>query len=63
MGEFYNDVEVITQVITEICNQEIDTDDGLVFDTKEITGIKIKEDADSYFRKRLKNMDRKKIPQ
>ena len=46
LGEFDNDVEVITQVITEICNQEIDTDDGLVFDTKKVTGIKIKEDAD-----------------
>ncbi len=46
LGEFDNDIEVITQVVSEICKQDVDPDDGLVFDTKEITGIKIKEDAD-----------------
>ncbi|MCF6194656.1 MAG: nucleotidyl transferase AbiEii/AbiGii toxin family protein [Kangiellaceae bacterium] len=46
LGEFDNDVEVITQVISEICKQDIEPDDGLTFDMKTITGIKIKEDAD-----------------
>ena len=46
LGEFDNDVEVITQVISEICKQNVDPDDGLIFDTEEITGIRIKEDAD-----------------
>lgn len=46
LGEFDNDVKVITQVISEICKQNVEPDDGLVFDTDEITGIKIKEDAD-----------------
>ena len=46
LGEFDNDVEVITQVISEICKQGIEPDDGLTFDIKTITGIKIKEDAD-----------------
>jgi len=46
LGEFDNDIEVITQVVSEICKQGVEPDDGLVFDTKEITGIKIKEDAD-----------------
>ena len=46
LGEFDNDVEVITQVISEICEQNVEPDDGLVFYTEEVTGIKIKEDAD-----------------
>jgi len=46
LGVFDNNVDVITQVITDICNQEIDTIDGLVFDVSSITGIQIKEDAD-----------------
>ncbi len=46
LGEFNNDVEVITQVISEICEQDVEPNDGLTFDIKTITGIKIKEDAD-----------------
>ena len=46
LGEFDNDVEVITKVISEICKHNTDYDDGLIFDTEKITGIKIKEDAD-----------------
>jgi predicted nucleotidyltransferase component of viral defense system len=46
LGKFDNDVEVTTQVISEICKQSVTPDDGLVFDIDAITGIKIKEDAD-----------------
>lgn len=46
LGELDNDVKVITQVISEICKQYVDPDDGLIFDTNKIIGIKIKEDAD-----------------
>lgn len=46
LGEFDNNVEVIIQVISEICKQNVEPDDGLNFDIKTITGIKIKEGAD-----------------
>lgn len=46
LGELDNDVEVMTQVISEICKQEIEVDDGVIFDIDSIAGIKIKEDAD-----------------
>ena len=46
LGKFDNDVDTITQVITEICTIEPQPNDGLKFDLDSIKGIRIKEDAD-----------------
>lgn len=45
LGEVNNDVNTVVDKIREICLQEVEQD-GIVFDTSDIRGERIKEDAD-----------------
>lgn len=45
LGNFDNNVEVMTQLVKEICTQKVESADGLIFDVNSVAGVKIKEDA------------------
>jgi len=46
LARYDNKVADIEMVMKDICNMQVGTDDGLMFDSKTVRGRKIKEDAD-----------------